>query len=365
MVKSIKKLKKLNESGLVSIIVTMVLIIVMTLVVLAMSRNATREQRQSLDRQLSDQAFYNAESGIGDWANYLYAKISDPTVPIEKLKCDDTEMTSAPSPRPIPDIDANNKYTCVLYNKAPTEVEFGGLKVDDSKTIPIRSDVAIQEIQLRWRPANNQALIATGCNNTTAGPMPVSQSTVTPSNCNVGALRVDVINPGNGSPGSPTTRDAIRNNNFVGFFLPFNGPASNVLLNSGRSVEQGVVGLGACSGGWCTVRLTGVALNANETLYLHLRNLYSPDDVQISAYSVAGSTTPVRLFGAQYIIDVTGKSADVLRRVKARLPATPQIDNIDYTLRTADSICKLISVNKDAGTAQLESGPAGSNCSSP
>ena len=47
--------KKLNQQGLVSIVVTMLLILVMTLVVLGMSRNSIREQRQALDRQLSDQ----------------------------------------------------------------------------------------------------------------------------------------------------------------------------------------------------------------------------------------------------------------------------------------------------------------------
>ncbi|MCA9330399.1 hypothetical protein KDA11_07130, partial [Candidatus Saccharibacteria bacterium] len=62
---------KHNEQGIVSIFVTIIIILLMSLIILAMVRNATREGRQSLDRQLSDQAFYNAESGINDWTKFI------------------------------------------------------------------------------------------------------------------------------------------------------------------------------------------------------------------------------------------------------------------------------------------------------
>ena len=58
--------QKLRERGVVSIMVSIVLMAVMTLIVLGFSEIARRDQRQTLDRQLSNQAFYAAEIGVND-----------------------------------------------------------------------------------------------------------------------------------------------------------------------------------------------------------------------------------------------------------------------------------------------------------
>lgn len=55
---------KANQEGMVAIITTMVIMVVVTLVVSSFALIVRREQQQSLDRQLSTQAFYAAESGI-------------------------------------------------------------------------------------------------------------------------------------------------------------------------------------------------------------------------------------------------------------------------------------------------------------
>lgn len=74
-----------NQEGIVAIIVAVILTVLMSLIILAISQNANREQRQALDRQLSDQAFYNAESGVNDLANYLYKNIATvPAIPVDK-----------------------------------------------------------------------------------------------------------------------------------------------------------------------------------------------------------------------------------------------------------------------------------------
>ena len=349
------KLKRLNESGLVSIIVTMILIIVMTLVVLGMSRNATREQRQALDRQLSDQAYYNAESGIGDWGRYLY---ENPTARNTKTTCDTTGLntTDFPGTIPVPNIDTNNSYTCVLYDKAPLSIEIGDLAVDDSKTYPIRSTSDISTIRFVWR--NPSGLGISGCNSTVAGPRP----TVLPASCAVGGLRIDLVNPA----GAGTGRDGLRSANFVTTLLPGDNLASNVVnISTGVGSGQGVVGIGSCTLTECTAIIDlrfppqlPNGLLADNTFYLNIRSIYAPNTITITALNGAGTAVP--LIGAQYVIDVTGKSVDVLRRVKVRLPAVPQIDKVDYALRTADAICKLLVVNRDASpaTATLSTSPA-------
>jgi len=62
-----------NQSGMVSIMVTMILMIVMSLIVVGFAQVSRRNQRVALDRQLSTQAFYAAESGVNDAREFLDA----------------------------------------------------------------------------------------------------------------------------------------------------------------------------------------------------------------------------------------------------------------------------------------------------
>src|SRR5258708_5693843 len=62
----IQSINKSGQQGIVSIIVTIILMLVLTLIVLSFAKVSRREERNALDRQLSTQAFYAAESGIND-----------------------------------------------------------------------------------------------------------------------------------------------------------------------------------------------------------------------------------------------------------------------------------------------------------
>ena len=151
---------KKDEKGIVSIIVTVILILVMTLIVLGMARNSAREQRQALDRQLSDQAFYNAESGINDWADYLFKNSSSITIPDRKITCQAEGLPAGTFPNPQPDnkIDGPNganKYTCLLYDKAPQNILISSLSTSESKVMPITpissGGVALSDLTISWK----------------------------------------------------------------------------------------------------------------------------------------------------------------------------------------------------------------------
>ena len=60
-----KRLKQ-SESGIVSLMMTLVIMLVISLIVIGIAQLSRREQRQALDNQLSTQAFYAAESGVND-----------------------------------------------------------------------------------------------------------------------------------------------------------------------------------------------------------------------------------------------------------------------------------------------------------
>lgn len=64
-----------NQQGIVAIVVTIILMVILTLIVLSFAKISRREERDALDRQLSTQAFYAAESGI----DYAKSKLESDT----------------------------------------------------------------------------------------------------------------------------------------------------------------------------------------------------------------------------------------------------------------------------------------------
>jgi hypothetical protein len=145
-----------DQRGMVSIIVAVLMIIVLALIVLAMARNTVREQRQTLDRQLSDQAFYNAESGINDAAYYIY---NTPTAPLKNEDCN-TYLPGINNQVDPP--NGVNKYTCLLYDKAPKSLQYEALSISEPKVIPIQAvdDMGvprnISTITLSWDDASDR-----------------------------------------------------------------------------------------------------------------------------------------------------------------------------------------------------------------
>ena len=338
------KLKKLNQYGMVSIIVTMILIIVMTLVVIAMSRNAIREQRQALDRQLSDQAFYNAESGINDWVNYLY---NTSGLPDDKTACATLNPPYVGAPNPVIGTSGTNKYTCLLYDKTPQSIVFNNLGISDSKTIPITPNTNLRFLKFSWS-STSSVTTTTACNITSGSILPTSL----PANCNLGGLEVNITDPGS------LTRTNLVENNFLSYFLPGSGPPnSTVLFTSGRgSANQGLIGIPNCVNNvGCNIKI-GLGLLAGQTVFLHVKSIYLANDIEITGTDFSGN--PVSFSNAQFMIDATGKASDVLRRVQVRVGAISQYAGTDFSIRSQDAICKLITVEKDSAPATATIDPS-------
>ncbi len=333
------KMKKTNDQGIVSIIFTMTMILIMTLVVLAMSHNSIKEQRQSLDRQLSDQAYYNAESGISDWANYLYANAD---LPADKKECSTSRISpydTAPNPEISVGDNGNDKYTCVMYDKAPETIEYSNLNVGESRVVPITpANGDLDDLTIKWTSDGS------GSETCDFGLDPMTTS----GNCSVGGMRIEIIDT------SQLSRDNLRENNFVAFMLPWvNTTWSNTGIigyNAGRGADhQGARQPGAkceVSSRVCETKVADINLSQGTTYLLHISPLYTTATT-VTINGVTSIGAPIKFNNAQYMLDVTGKSADVLRRVKVRLPANGSSQNIDYTLRTADDICKLMSIDTD------------------
>src|SRR5579862_1015912 len=113
-------LKQKDQSGMASFLIVTIIVTLMALVSIGFSNLSSREQRQSLDRELSDQAYYAAESGLNDAKNYLSNPANQNTP---------NSSCNAPSANNFingGDLSGSGvaKYTCVVINPTPTSMPF-------------------------------------------------------------------------------------------------------------------------------------------------------------------------------------------------------------------------------------------------
>ncbi len=330
-----------NENGMAAIIVAVLMMIVLSLIVLAMSQDTNREQRQTLDRQLSDQAFYNAESGINDVANYIY---TTPTAPIIKDKCDIIPELN----RDIDGPNGTNKYSCVMYDKAPRTIQFDSISTSSPRVVPIQpvddtgAPRPLSKLTISWDDSTNRDAAITGSCNFNSGAPEL------PASCNYGGVRLELITPA-------STRDNINRFGLVAFLLPNSSSGTDISTTSLAFPDnKGVISATKCNGAAGTRRCSKTITDMSSTsLYLNLRSLYQPVNLSISG--VDASNNPVRFKDSQIMIDATGRANDVLRRVQVRIPATSQYQYPGFAIQSKDSICKVIEVKKDNGTGGVTS----------
>jgi Tfp pilus assembly protein PilX len=322
-----------SELGMVSIMTTMVLIIVISLIVLGFAQLSRRNQRQALDRQLSTQAFYAAESGVNDVREILNDAVAAGQVIPEKTTCTGTAGGFYNLATDI-DTAANIKYSCVLVDATPTVLRYNNVSTTSIIVPVISADSSpINSIQMDWQSKITGNPIS-GCGNTIA-TIPDTASWT----CGYGMLRFDLV-PTNGNF---NTTDLL-NRNMTSFVYPLTsgGDADGrIAYAAGNSNPQTKVGVNCTSTG-CRLTVTG-GLGQNS-YHMRITSQYRNAALQVRALN--GSGTAMEIRGAQALIDATGRAQDVLRRVQVSVPINGSSENQvgDYAVQTTDSICKRFSV---------------------
>lgn len=333
-----------NQDGVVSIIVTIMIILLITLIVLALAQNSNREQRQSLDRQLSNQAYYNAESGINDTVNMLRKY---PAAAAEKTDCGQLQPPDGSPPydnKLSP--GGNNQYSCITYDKDPATLAYQDVNSSSAVVIPIQTENAggIARLQISWEEKDGNNF--SGCADNADGSSQLPQSL--DINCKAGLLKTSII-----ASQSGLSRANLANNSSTAFIVPTRAAAQPPIPYYAGYTNSGGIFAGNCSSSnvpmKCKAELE-LNLAPNVFVFLTLKSIYKNSNVVVSAVNDAGEA--VELKNAQVLIDSTGKSADVLRRVQVRVPARTPYAASDYALQTTDSICKLYDVYpENPGTA--------------
>lgn len=335
-----------NDRGMVSVVVTVIIMLLVTLIVLGFARLVRREQRQSLDRQLSAQAFYAAETGVNDAIEYLN---NSPSI-APKTDCDPSALGANP------DLGDGTEYTCVLIDVTPGNLEYSEISDESSTLIPVKSADGsdIDSITFTWTEKDGGGDF-TGCSALNSFSFPESW----PANCEAGVLRVDLVP----RLDSNVTRDDILKNTFTGFFYPQNGGGSNVInYTAGTQSNAGVIVGGNCDNAAhdnrCQVKVKTNALGLpGDAFYARVSSLYKVSSLTINAEDNLGNS--ISLSGSQAVIDSTGKAQDVLRRVQVRV-SLQSSDTLavwpDYALDLSHGFCKRFGVSAstispDAGNA--------------
>jgi len=326
------KRREASQAGVVSLMVTLIMMIVITLLVLGFAEVARNEQRSALDAQLSTQAYYAAESGIND----ARAVINDT---IATLGADKVSSNNSCDPQGAyvglnPTVDAahNVAYTCLLIDANPDVIEHDiGTQ---SVVIPIITSSNISTLTLKWIASPGYPTDPATCQ---AGAFSARNNVVSAAwgTCGYPLVRVDLLDANGG-----LTRSGWAGNTTTAFFSPRN---STTVGNSVALGAQGAEAAARCdaASARCTATITGLS---GKTYYMRVSTLYRDNS---TIFITAGGATFV---GVQATIDATGRAQDVLRRVKVAVDLTDaNVREIPVAaIEVRDSICKRFSVTSNS-----------------
>ncbi len=330
---------KNTEQGLVSIIVVMVLMGVLVLISTSFALLIRREQRQALDRQLSTQAFYAAESGVNDAVDQLPGIAGDVT---------DCKTGGISGKAPINSND-NVDHTCVLIDQSPNELIYNPISTDSSQVVRLETSdgTPIDYIDISWQrdKSDNNDQFVSNSNTTHLLPQNGVNDPKTDNftqNNGTGMIQVGVM------PLTALNHNSLTQAARSYFLYPVAGP-SNVSPLSSRDASSSQDAQfidGNCNKSNNPGYKANHLYNCNaeikfsspsNVVYLRLKSIYLPTAANIRIYS---GGVRKDIVGAQAVIDSTGKAQDVLRRIQVRVPLKGSYSYPEYSVDTGDSICK-------------------------
>lgn len=339
-----------DQRGIVSFMVTLIMMLVISLIVIGFAQVARRNQREALDRQLSTQAYYAAESGVNDvvkavgggaitdiYTNNAYATNCNALpAALAGLGVQNVLNTSSTS---------NVKYVCLLVNARPTSINYTLVGNQKAVAVPLTLNGNLTSLRIQW-DASGTLKDPTTCGSAASLPRTTSWA------CDYALLHVDLAQA-TGLGGNPAQRIS---DNTVSFYLrPATSgatPTSTVSTFDFATAptERARMAAVACNTttGTCTANLTFSGGASGAQYYLRISSLYNDaSNVRISG-NVNGATVAT-FSNAQLAVDSTGKAEDQLRRIAVRLPA--RSSNLPANaLQTNAILCKTFTTGTNLPT---------------
>lgn len=400
--------KQSNQSGLVSIMVVGIIAVLITLVVLAFSRITSRDLRQSLDRQLSAQAAYAAETGLNDTVHFIQKTLKAGGAVPDEPNCQHGLNDVYPPPAGGNGAVGTSgaTVTCILIQSNLDSLRVDNQTASTTKVFSITNAFEINSLKISWNggsvtnsasppdfpPAVGGTSWASRTSRLTAGNNPVVlRVSIIPVLATLGwnkrddmiaRARTYFLYPNYNSGAGIATAGGVSYNNLSqnGSIVPggcndgnATGGSSvyacNVFINGlpGGSFP-GVGGSDPVFAGNLPCCGLGRGPNTGAVYYVAIRPIYN----DVTSLDVDGfrtsNTENVTIQGAQALVDITARGTDVLKRIQARVntslssAASQQLGEAvtpGYGIESADSICKLILIPQDGTAATFaDSDPA-------
>ncbi len=331
-----------GETGFVSIFSVIIIMAILALITIGFTNVTRRAQRNTLDNQQATQAFYAAESGVNDAKRAIIAAREAP-IPTDynKTTCDGDPTNF----NYVLSADLAAGYTCVLVDSTPPSLVYDTVPVigaGEPIVAPLRRDDGgtVDTARITWDSPQGLAdpIPATGM----AGSNPILPDQAGWGN-GVGMLRVDLV------PITSLGRSDMVTNSYTVFLVPSTSGVTTDTISPGTA-EQGrtiAVDCGTVAPR-CQVTLTLGAPSAE--FRMRLTSYYQP--TRIHGIEILNGGTVVDTAGGQALIDSTGRSNDVFRRIQVRMPlnASPGL-HVPFALLSAGDVCKRLIAAPPSGSS--------------
>lgn len=345
------KTKKMGEEGFAPIVVAIIIVVVLSLLTVGFVNLANNSAKNALDRQLSNNAYYAADSGVNDAIAAITHGYSQ-----AKTTCGPDNTNTYLSNNQIK--GPQDFYSCLLINPTPATLQYSSVSSSqptvalistvDSNGNPVSPD----HIIFSWEPAAQVETAPYAFTPTNYFPNCTIVANIygaclpTASNWNnggkpiTGILRV-ALTPLKDHGQEPTDTTTT----YTAFLYPQSGGgsvntapaygASTIGPNSGLTVSGNCSILSSPDA--CNVEIPIGSVNDNGFI-MGLRSLYTDSRVTIQAFDRNGS--PLLFRNAQVMIDSTGNDHGVQRRIQVRISSLNYSGFPSYDMASSNSICK-------------------------
>jgi hypothetical protein len=331
-----RKAERTNQGGMVSFLVVLIMMMVITLIVMGFVQVTNQNRREALDRQLSNQAFYAAESGINSVLSVIKQKQHDgESIP--------TQQNCGGGAYPQVDFSGGVKTTCLLVDPRSDSIEISEVNASVPKVIPIQAVGAdgkpafIRTLTFEWTSEQDTTLICTG-----VGLYPPSADDCPP------LLRVDLTR---GTGGTAEALNSQTNSVFL----------QRAAVAPAMPLTIGLDGQTLSSGAECTVsdgksvckRTISFAPSDVSTVYARVLTIYRTAlSLKVTGTLIDDTTA---YFIGQVKIDATGKAQDVLRRIQVRVnpDSTSKLTMPTSAIFSDGSVCKRFITGVDGTYANM------------
>lgn len=348
------KMKKLGEEGFAPIIVSIIIVIVLSLITLGFVSLANNSAKNALNRQLSNNAYYAADSGINDAikaiASGSYTGTKQTCGPVVGNPYLGNNQINGPQ----------DYYSCLLINPSPATLQYSSVS-SNQPIVALLSTVNSSGAATNpsyfifsWEPSAQveaspyvfaPASYFPNCtivSNIYGACLPAAANWIDSSKKPItGILRLSLT-----PLQDRNTLPSDTSSTYTAFLYPQSGSGS---VNSAPSYSSNTIGpnsglevSGNCNSvstqpDNCTVEIP-VSSSATNGYIMSMRSLYTNSRVTIEAFDSQGN--PLLFNNGQTMIDSTGFDHGVKRRIQVRISSLNYNGFPGYDIASSNSICK-------------------------